>query len=187
MGQGQDALPPESRAGFDDFFRQDYARLLKFLWSLGADQEEAQDILQSVLFQVYLRWDSIRHPRSYARLAAEREFLKSKAKIARQRQLAEFTVHGVLDIDYVNPLILKEEAQQVLAALQTLPPAQRRVMAWYMDGYSPAEIATHIDSPVSTVRSNLRHARKALAPLYQRQRATRTSAGRRVDDGRGIR
>lgn len=177
MGQGQGALPPESRAGFDDFFRQNYVRLLNFLRRLGADPEEAGDLLQVAMFQVWLRWDSIDHPRTYARHIAEREFFKSRAKIAKQReQLLEFAAHVVPETDYRNPLIVKEEAQQVLAALQTLPPAQRRVMAWYMDGYSPAEIAAHLNQPESTVRSNLRHARNALKPLYQQQRATQTSA-----------
>jgi hypothetical protein len=51
----------------------------------------------------------------------------------------------------------------VLKAIKRLPPAQRRVMAWYFDGYAPAEIAGILGEDAPTVRSNLRHARRRLA------------------------
>ena len=51
----------------------------------------------------------------------------------------------------------------VLEAIKRLPPAQRRVMAWSFDGYSPAEIAAILGEDALTVRSNLRHARRQLA------------------------
>jgi RNA polymerase sigma-70 factor (ECF subfamily) len=36
-------------------------------------------------------------------------------------------------------------------------------MAWYFDGYAPAEIARILGEDPLTVRSNLRHARRRLA------------------------
>lgn len=58
--------------------------------------------------------------------------------------------------------LLPEEGRTVIGLLRRLPPAQRLVMAWYFDGYGPAEIAAILDKRPETVRSALRHARLRL-------------------------
>jgi RNA polymerase sigma factor (sigma-70 family) len=60
---------------------------------------------------------------------------------------------------------LHDEARVVLAALADLPPKQRQVMAWSIDGFSPAEIAGELDVDPATVRQNLAKARKNLKQL----------------------
>jgi RNA polymerase sigma-70 factor (ECF subfamily) len=57
---------------------------------------------------------------------------------------------------------LRDEAQAVLAALADLPPKQRQVMAWSIDGFSPAEIASALGVDPAAVRQNLAKARKNL-------------------------
>ncbi len=192
MTQDRVDQPPESRAGFDDFFRENEASLLLFLMRLGAEPEEAEETFQDAMFQVYRLWDQIDHPRSYVRVVAERTFLRSKTRVVKQR-LLELDAFRRGEGDRVDPrsslssVIFKEETQRVLALLRTLPPEQRRVMAWHLDGYSPSEIAAQIDKTETTVRSNLRHAKAALRLLFEQQKATRTWTGRRIDDGRGKR
>jgi RNA polymerase sigma factor (sigma-70 family) len=60
---------------------------------------------------------------------------------------------------------LRDEARTVLAALATLPPKQRPVMAWCIDGYTPAEIAREMGADSAEVRQNLAKARKNLKQL----------------------
>jgi DNA-directed RNA polymerase specialized sigma24 family protein len=55
-----------------------------------------------------------------------------------------------------------DERGRVIAALRRLPPAQLTAMALTFDGYTPTEIAQTLHQDASTVRSNLRHARKRL-------------------------
>ena len=60
---------------------------------------------------------------------------------------------------------LRDEARTVLAALATLPSKQRQVMAWCIDGYTPAEIAREMGADSAAVRQNLAKARKNLKQM----------------------
>jgi RNA polymerase sigma-70 factor (ECF subfamily) len=54
---------------------------------------------------------------------------------------------------------MHDEARAVLAALADWPAKQRQVMAWHVDGFSPAEIASALDVDPAAVRQNLAKAR----------------------------
>ncbi|MEU7769336.1 sigma-70 family RNA polymerase sigma factor [Nocardia sp. NPDC049190] len=55
--------------------------------------------------------------------------------------------------------------QDTLQALQRLPPRQRQVFAYTVQGYTPAEIARRLGVTSETIRSSLKKARSTLAPL----------------------
>ena len=57
---------------------------------------------------------------------------------------------------------LRDEARTVLAALASLPPKQREVMAWHIDGFGSAEIAATLHIDPAAVRQNLIKARRSL-------------------------
>ena len=57
----------------------------------------------------------------------------------------------------------REVHQAILAALQDLPPATRQaVVGFYLQGYSYAELAELLGTPLSTVRGRLYHGRRQL-------------------------
>jgi RNA polymerase sigma factor (sigma-70 family) len=57
----------------------------------------------------------------------------------------------------------------VLAALQALPPRQRQVMAWIIDGFGAAEIARELGVSPESVRQSHAKARKNLGRFYGRR------------------
>lgn len=57
---------------------------------------------------------------------------------------------------------LRDQACTVLAALASLPPKQREVMAWHIDGFGSAEIAATLHIDPAAVRQNLIKARRSL-------------------------
>lgn len=64
-------------------------------------------------------------------------------------------------------------AAEVLAAVNTLPEAQRAcVMLAYVEGYSYQDCASILDVPIGTIMSRLAAARAKLAPLNQTEKAT---------------
>jgi DNA-directed RNA polymerase specialized sigma24 family protein len=56
-----------------------------------------------------------------------------------------------------------ETRHDTLPMLRSLPPRQRQVLAWSLAGFTPGDIAEHLDLPADTVRANLRKARRAAA------------------------
>jgi DNA-directed RNA polymerase specialized sigma24 family protein len=62
---------------------------------------------------------------------------------------------------------LRDEAREVIEMVGLLPPAQREIMAFRIDDYTPSEIAELVGNDPQTVRSNLRAARQTLAAIVR--------------------
>jgi RNA polymerase sigma factor (sigma-70 family) len=56
-----------------------------------------------------------------------------------------------------------EQRHDVLRVLDYLPPRQRQVMAWALDGYTSLEIADELKITAEAVRASLKKARRTLA------------------------
>jgi len=161
---------------FDEFFLDDFPRLIGFVCSLGFPPALAEDAAAEAMYKARERWDRLEQPRPWVR---------TTAKHHAQRQL-------IRDIDGVrravqggwlpspeghNPMGLVEAQLLRDELLGELPDRQREVMAWTFDGFEPAEIAQQMNESPETVRSNLRHAREKLKQLYRTQLGTAREGG----------
>jgi len=146
---------------FDEFYQCELPRLIVFVRSMRATWEEAKDAAQDALEAAFVHWEELTNPRAWVRIVAERKFLRQRLRLQRGAELAQLSGWGVSA--WYSPPAVHEETAMVLTAIGELPPAQRRVMAWSFDGYTPTEIAEILGEEAATVRSNLRHARRQLA------------------------
>ncbi|MFJ4895929.1 RNA polymerase sigma factor [Streptomyces sp. NPDC088788] len=146
--------------------------LVRFVVTLGATWEEAEDAVGDVLAELLPRWNQIRSPRAYCRKASERAYVNSEVRL---RKAPEAAVRGHWTsaaqqgaTDAYEGL----EQEYALRHLRLLNQEQRRVMAYVFDGYQPEEIAALLGKNPGTVRSNIRHARKRLktAIIAERER-----------------
>jgi RNA polymerase sigma-70 factor (ECF subfamily) len=164
--------PPTVERGpleFETFFRARYAGLVRFLViSEAASLEDAEDAVEEAMGDAFCNWETIRNPDAWVRRAALNTLITLRRRDRRWRQLAGIaflTEHTPAEV--WDRLGLRHEALQVIAFLHRLPPAQREIMAFKVDDFTPTEIAELVGKSPQTVRSNLRAARRALAAMIR--------------------
>jgi RNA polymerase sigma-70 factor (ECF subfamily) len=132
---------PDVEAGeFASCYAREMPGLVWFVMSLGATPEVAADVAQSAFADAFPVWPAIRHPRAWLRRVAERGYYRRGSR----ETLVESPPERPGLLPTASAAELRDEARAVLAALATLPPKQRQVMAWCIDGYTPAEIAREL-------------------------------------------
>ncbi|MEU4780761.1 sigma-70 family RNA polymerase sigma factor [Micromonospora sp. NPDC023633] len=148
---------------FTDFFRKSIKPLVKFLATgLGISTADAADAAQEAMREAHRKWRTINNPHTWIRTVASRKAIRKLINPAEVLTDDVATLNPLLRMP-PDQVVLWEEQQKVLRLLSTLPPRQRQVMAWTLDGYEPAEIAEQLRMTPEAVRSNLYKARKALA------------------------
>jgi len=144
---------------FDAFYRGTAPRLLRYAYGLTTDAAQAQDLVQEAYARAWQRWRRLRgyeDPEAWLRLVVSRlhtDWWRS----ARVRRTAVPPAPAPVDPPGETVLLL-------VAALRTLPAAQRRALALhYLLDLSVAQIAAETGASEGTVKSWLHRGRAALA------------------------
>jgi RNA polymerase sigma factor (sigma-70 family) len=161
----------QDRADFEAFVKAEKAeeKVHKSLYKRGVPQQEAGDITQFALMRLWERWDD----------TPEDERLKFSYHVAKQRwidwlrsrqhrtPLVDPMADWLLESEdpHTDPATLSIERQHVIVLVNTLPPKQRTVFAFALDGLKPRQIAREVGLSEATVRSHLRHGRERLRLL----------------------
>jgi RNA polymerase sigma factor (sigma-70 family) len=156
----QPSASTDEIAAFSEFYRKFVPTLVAFLVWQGARLPDATDIAQDTMIKAYQRWSEIRQPQAWARTVA------SRALASRMASSKEDPVDHLPESSTLLATSFDVEAwerrHEVLRALDRLPPRQRQVMAWTLDGYTPGEIAEELRISPEAVRANLMKARRSL-------------------------
>ncbi|WP_159029202.1 RNA polymerase sigma factor [Streptomyces viridochromogenes] len=165
-----DRLSTAEQQDYDDFFRAEFTPITRHVLSLGASIEEAKDAAQATLLDLLKNWHSVRAPRAWCRKAAANHYLRSEMRANRGLELSRQEFIARRGEDAHNLASSLEEWEFVIDFVQKhLTGAQRIIMAWHLDGYTPREIAQVLNKDMATVRSNLRHARIKLASALKNE------------------
>ncbi len=161
----QQGLSPEQEQQYGTLFRIRFVPTVGFLIAAGAGRHDAEDAVQSAFVQLARAWGSVTHPEAWLRTTAWRMWLKAKDK---QRTWssdpADLPEAGVPD-----PCGEITEQVDLVRLLRKLPVLQRTVMAFEIDGATPAQTAEALGVPSANVRQNLRRARQSLERMLQDQ------------------
>ncbi|MFH9297762.1 sigma-70 family RNA polymerase sigma factor [Streptomyces sp. NPDC017520] len=154
-------------AEFASFYREELRSLVGFLINQGAGVRDAADIAQESMTDAYRCWGDIEYPKAWVHKAASRALIRKVAEI-------EDPVEDVPEPTSLLPrpdAIAEWEARyDALLILRGLPPRQRQVMAWTLNGFTPTDIADHLGLSAETVRANLKKARRAaVARIEERE------------------
>ncbi|WP_438295858.1 RNA polymerase sigma factor [Streptomyces sp. HUAS TT7] len=147
------------RADFARYFEQHLTRLIRHLMRQGAGAHEAAEAAQAAFAEAFPRWGHISHPAAWLRRVAFRLYLRQPVRGEELTGEPPDVPGGVCPLRVVE---LREEERWVYAALGGLPPAQRQVLAWSLDGFSTSEISAELNMAADAVRQNLSRARARL-------------------------
>jgi RNA polymerase sigma factor (sigma-70 family) len=141
------ALAPE---GFESFFRAEHTRLLRALFLVTGNRQEAEELVQDAFLAVWERWDRVRameSPTGYLYRTAINAF---RSRVRRSARMAKRLIGGGPGAD---EFAAADERDAVSRALAKLTPRQRSalVLTDLLD-YSSEEAAEIMHVKPVTVR-----------------------------------
>jgi len=145
---------------FTAFFRAEYPALVRTLYLVVRDREQARDIAQDAFVQLFARWRRISHydrPEAWVRRVgirmAVRAAARERVRPRLERELDFATFPRPIDLD-------------VLRAVRQLPPSQRAAVSlFYLEDRPVTEVAEILSCSEVTAKVHLHRARKRLAEL----------------------
>ena len=156
-------------AGFRAFVEANGATLLHAARLLTGDHHRGEDLVQSALTKVYLKWDRIDAPLAYAR----RALATGAIDASRRKWWGERPTDVLPDTAGPDVTTGSDERDELRRLLNELPARERAVIVlrYYCD-QSELETAATLGMPVGTVKSTCA---RALARL--RVEVTATTGG----------
>lgn len=151
-------------AEFRDFYLTEAPRLNRLALMMTGDPGRAADLSQDALIKVYTKWPKIRNedPGPYART-----ILVNLCRSAYRRKMLELKKAPV-SAGYIPDRTNRvDDALRVATALSALSPIRRAVVLLrFYEDMSEQEIATTLDRPINTIKSDLRRALETLRPIF---------------------
>lgn len=142
---------------FDEFVRGRSATLLRMAYLLTGDSHAAEDLLQEVLEQLYVRWPQVHSsPDGYVRrMLVTRAANRWRRRRRRpERLLGDLTAAGAEPAtpDPSDDTVMRDV---VVTALQTLPARQRAaVVLRFLEDLPVTEVARALDCSQGAVKSH---------------------------------
>jgi RNA polymerase sigma factor (sigma-70 family) len=149
------------QAEWEACYRTEMPQLIRYLMKCfgESDMRDAADAAQSAFAELFTKWNTVCSPRAWLRTVAFRQMLRQPADYPLDEHLEPSVVPAS------SPFELREQEQQVLAALRRLPLTQRQVMALVYDQFSYREIAEIMGKSEATIRKNIERARAAMKEI----------------------
>lgn len=168
------AAASEAPRTFEDFVLTRSTALLRVAYLLTGDRHVAEDLLQSVLERMYVRWRRIAsNPDAYARRSLVNAASSRWRHRARRPEISLVDGHDQGQPDRTDAVATRDT---VVRALRTLPPKQRAVVILrYLEDLSEAETAAVLRVSPGTVKS---HSSRGLARLRAALAETSSTEGR---------
>jgi RNA polymerase sigma factor (sigma-70 family) len=132
---------------------------------LTGNEEVAADLTQDALLKAYRAWGRIRNddPGPYVR-----KILVNLVRNQHRRHLVELRKQERPDVAVASHDQNVDAAMAVAQALTVLSPVKRAaILLRFYEDMSEAEIASTLDRPLNTVKSDIRRALDKLRPLLE--------------------
>lgn len=147
-------------AEFEAFYRAEFNRVVGFVIKHGFSEHDAMDGAQEAFTQALQQWRQIRKPRAWVRKVVMR-------CLPRSRDVLIGDMPDQPDPLGLTSIELAEQTPYLIKLLRRLPPPQRAVVTWKLDGFTAVEIGQALDMSPENVRKTLQRARAALSRMLQ--------------------
>ena len=148
------------QAGFEEFFREQHARLYRSLCMVTGSRQEAEEIAQDAFLKIWERWDRVsamEDPTGFLFRVAMNAFRSRYRSTVRAMKRTVSTTH------HDDAFAEIEDRDVVIRALRELIPQQRAaVVLTNLLGYSSDEAGQLLGMKAATVRSLSTRARAAM-------------------------
>ncbi|HXF71481.1 MAG TPA: sigma-70 family RNA polymerase sigma factor [Actinomycetota bacterium] len=149
---------------FETMFRSEYPRLVRALFLLTGDPQDAEEIAQEALVRTYERWGRVGRMSSPVGYVYRVALNLNRRRVRRLgREARRWMARPVPGAD---PAAVAEASADVRRALRALAPAQREALVlgdWL--GLGPAEMGAILGIEPGAARVRLRRAREAFRRL----------------------
>lgn len=130
--------------------------LTRLAFLLTGSRAIAEELVQDAFEQIVRRWDVIERPEGYLRIA-----VTNGARSWGRRKTPPVG-------DVPEPVEIDEEAVAVRTELAALPHDQREVIVLrYFVGLTDSQIASELDRPIGTVKSNIRRGLQTMRKAFR--------------------
>ena len=151
----------EARASFEEFVATRSVSLGRVAYLLTGHRHDAEDLLQTALIKVAMRWGRVEEPEAYVRRILYTQAVSRwrrrgrRPEVLTDKPLGE----GGVESDWETRVVLDQ-------ALRRLTPKQRAVLVLrFYEDMSESQTAAVLDCSVGTVKSQTRHALERLRVL----------------------
>jgi RNA polymerase sigma-70 factor (sigma-E family) len=132
-----------SRPTFADLYRSEYATMVRVAWLITGSPAQAEDLVQDAFVRVGRRYDRVRDPAAYLRVAVVNT-CRNELRRTRRMSSAPLPERAVADQSMV----------ELLDALTVLDHRQRTaIVLRFVDDRSDDDIASILGVRTATVRS----------------------------------
>lgn len=139
------------REAFGDLVRMHERLVLGVAWNRLRDYQAAQDVAQEAFLIAYRQLSTLKEPAAFGAWISQIAFRCCRQTHVPSCLEKEKHANGPLE-----SLIVNEEADRILTAIQTLPEHERTVVFLrYVDGYDVVRIAEITGRPIGTVTKQL--------------------------------
>lgn len=166
-------------AALEAFISQTQAMAYRLAYSILADRDRCQDVMQEVYLTVYQKIGQLREPAAFkgwfSRILVNR--CRQELRGRKFESLDELPESKAPSLDGMADRV--HDRMQVQAAMAELAPHDRAMLTMReVLELSYQEIAESLEIPLGTVRSRLFHARQRLLGVLSRQNQSDDRSGR---------
>jgi RNA polymerase sigma factor (sigma-70 family) len=148
-------------AEFALVYQREMPRLIGFLMRCGSEIDIAEEAAQHAFMELWMHWETVRHPEGWVRKVALRLAIRTFNRVANEDPLGPDCARATGPPAWEN-IEIREQQRAVLAALHQLPLTQRQVFALHYDQFGTREISEILEMTESSVRKNLERGRRRL-------------------------